>query len=54
VIDEVHASDPYMGRIIRELARRHLDLGGYVLAMSATLGEDGPGRLAGSAAPLIQ
>lgn len=39
VIDEVHASDPYMARIIRELAHRHLGLGGYVLAMSATLGE---------------
>ena len=39
VIDEVHASDPYMSRIIGALVDRHLALGGYVLAMSATLGE---------------
>lgn len=39
VIDEVHASDPYMSALTNALVRRHLDLGGYVLAMSATLGE---------------
>jgi CRISPR-associated endonuclease/helicase Cas3 len=39
VIDEVHASDPYMTAIVGSLIRRHIDLGGYVLAMSATLGE---------------
>jgi CRISPR-associated endonuclease/helicase Cas3 len=39
VIDEVHASDPYMMSIVYSLVRRHIDLGGYVLAMSATLGE---------------
>jgi CRISPR-associated endonuclease/helicase Cas3 len=39
VIDEVHASDPYMLEIVRTLVRRHLDLGGHVLLMSATLGE---------------
>jgi CRISPR-associated endonuclease/helicase Cas3 len=39
VIDEVHASDPYMTALTRGLIERHLSLGGYVLAMSATLGE---------------
>ncbi len=39
VIDEVHASDPYMSHIVGALVDRHLSLGGHVLAMSATLGE---------------
>lgn len=38
VIDEVHASDPYMTEVQRRMARDHLDLGGHVLLMSATLG----------------
>ena len=39
VIDEVHASDPYMSEIVTRLVEEHLRLGGYVLLMSATLGE---------------
>jgi CRISPR-associated endonuclease/helicase Cas3 len=39
VIDEVHASDPYMSEIVTRLVDEHLTLGGYVLLMSATLGE---------------
>jgi len=39
VIDEVHASDPYMAALTRGLVARHLSLGGRALAMSATLGE---------------
>src|SRR5258706_10829501 len=39
VIDEVHASDPYMSEIITHLVNEHLALGGYALLMSATLGE---------------
>jgi CRISPR-associated endonuclease/helicase Cas3 len=39
VIDEVHASDPYMSEIIVHLVNEHLALGGYALLMSATLGE---------------
>ncbi len=39
IIDECHASDPYMTEIIGALVRRHMGLGGYVLLMSATLGE---------------
>jgi CRISPR-associated endonuclease/helicase Cas3 len=39
VIDEVHASDPYMSEIVARLVDEHLALGGYALLMSATLGE---------------
>jgi CRISPR-associated endonuclease/helicase Cas3 len=39
VVDEVHASDPYMASLTRGLIERHLSLGGHALAMSATLGE---------------
>jgi CRISPR-associated endonuclease/helicase Cas3 len=39
VIDEVHASDPYMSEIITRLVDEHLRHGGYALLMSATLGE---------------
>ena len=45
VIDEVHASDPYMAEIVGTLVDRHLGLGGHVLAMSATLGETALARL---------
>ena len=38
VVDEVHASDTYMGAILRALLDAHLGSGGYALLMSATLG----------------
>lgn len=38
VIDEVHASDPYMTETQLTLVESHLELGGHVLLMSATLG----------------
>lgn len=38
VIDEVHASDPYMTEVQTAMARAHLVLGGHVMLMSATLG----------------
>lgn len=38
VVDEVHASDPYMRAIIEALLDAHLGAGGYALLMSATLG----------------
>ena len=50
VIDEVHASDPYMETVVGSLVRRHLDLGGHVLCLSATLGESMRARLLGHAA----
>jgi len=40
VIDEVHASDPYMRQIIKRLLKHHLSVGGYALLLSATLGDD--------------
>ncbi len=38
VVDEVHASDPYMGAILGALLHNHLETGGHALLMSATLG----------------
>ena len=38
VIDEVHASDAYMGALIEHLIRAQVALGGHVLLLSATLG----------------
>ncbi|MFW6085769.1 MAG: CRISPR-associated helicase Cas3' [Myxococcota bacterium] len=38
VVDEVHASDAYMNRLLEEVLRHHLDAGGHALLMSATLG----------------
>ena len=38
VVDEVHASDAYMRRIIKALLDAHLGAGGYALLVSATLG----------------
>lgn len=38
VVDEVHASDRYMIRILQHVLRRHLDAGGHALLLSATLG----------------
>ncbi len=39
VIDEVHASDPYMTGIQSGLLDMHLGVGGHALLMSATLGD---------------
>ena len=38
VVDEVHASDTYMGVVLEALLDAHLDAGGYALLISATLG----------------
>ncbi|MGZ8350195.1 MAG: CRISPR-associated helicase Cas3' [Allosphingosinicella sp.] len=38
VVDEVHASDPYMTALLQSLLQMHLDAGGHALLMSATLG----------------
>ncbi len=38
VVDEVHASDVYMGALTRRLLASHRRLGGYSLLLSATLG----------------
>lgn len=39
VVDEVHASDPYMREVLRALLRGHIQRGGWALLLSATLGE---------------
>jgi len=38
IVDEVHASDAYMNRILEAVLQRHLQAGGHALLMSATLG----------------
>ena len=38
VVDEVHASDSYMTEVLKRLVDTQLEVGGYVLLMSATLG----------------
>ena len=38
VVDEVHASDTYMGTVLEHLLRAHVGAGGYAVLMSATLG----------------
>lgn len=53
VIDEVHASDAYMTHIQQSLARAHLDLGGHVMLMSATLGAVARSSWRGEALPSL-
>ncbi len=45
VVDEVHASDAYMTRILEAVVARQLEAGGHVLLMSATLGSAARTRL---------
>ncbi len=45
VVDEVHASDAYMTRILEEVLSRHLGAGGHAILMSATLGASARDRL---------
>jgi len=40
VVDEVHASDAYMIRILKEVLERHIKVGGHALLMSATLASE--------------
>jgi len=45
VVDEVHASDTYMTRVLEHVLSRHLEAGGHALLMSATLGAVARNRL---------
>jgi len=45
VIDEVHASDAYMQRVLQHVLRRHLAAGGHALLLSATLGGEARSQL---------
>jgi len=38
VVDEVHASDAYMNRVLEEVLKFHVSAGGHAFLMSATLG----------------
>ncbi|RME48232.1 MAG: CRISPR-associated helicase Cas3' [Chloroflexi bacterium] len=40
VVDEVHASDRYMSRLLEHLLEHHLALGGRAMLLSATLGAE--------------
>ncbi len=44
VVDEVHASDRYMARLLEHLLEHHLALGGRALLLSATLGAEARAR----------
>jgi len=46
VVDEVHASDSYMTRLLEKVLQRHCRAGGQALLMSATLGGHARARLA--------
>ncbi len=47
VVDEVHASDAYMTRILEQVLDHHVAAGGHALLMSATLGAAARERLLG-------
>ncbi|MDW8284363.1 MAG: CRISPR-associated helicase Cas3', partial [Myxococcales bacterium] len=53
VVDEVHASDPYMRRLLKDLLDHHLGLGGHVLLLSATLGSRARAELTGTLEPSL-
>jgi len=45
VVDEVHASDAYMTRILEDVLARHQKAGGHAMLLSATLGGEARARL---------
>ena len=45
VVDEVHASDAYMARILEDVLARHRSAGGHAILLSATLGGETRTRL---------
>jgi CRISPR-associated endonuclease/helicase Cas3 len=50
VVDEVHASDPYMRTLLLSALRRHVAAGGHALLLSATLTSDLRDQLLAAAA----
>ena len=54
VVDEVHASDAYMGAVLRQLLANHREAGGHALLLSATLGADARARLLGQDLPDVE
>ena len=53
VIDEIHASDVYMGQLVTQLLKTHLDARGHAMLMSATLGAMRRERLLGQEPPSL-
>ena len=51
LVDELHASDAYMGQVLLRTVSHHVACGGYVLALSATLGSSLRSRLFGQDQP---
>lgn len=51
VVDEVHSSDVYMARLLRQLIGHHISVGGRVILLSATLGAVDRARYAGPSSP---
>jgi CRISPR-associated endonuclease/helicase Cas3 len=51
VVDEVHASDAYMGGLLTALLRAHTAAGGHALLLSATLGGGLRAKLLGTPQP---
>jgi len=51
VVDEVHASDPYMRRLLHGLLDHHLGVGGHALLLSATLGSRARAAFTGHSEP---
>lgn len=51
VVDEVHASDAYMVRLLESVLRFRAAAGSHTLLMSATLGEDARARLVATLGP---
>ena len=54
VIDEVHASDTYMIEVLKQLLDGHLEVGGYAMLMSATLGARARVRWTGEIMPSVE
>ncbi|MCF8005518.1 MAG: CRISPR-associated helicase Cas3' [Chromatiaceae bacterium] len=52
VVDEVHASDPYMTALLERLLQAHLGCGGHALLLSATLGASARTRYLSLGAPI--
>ena len=54
VVDEVHASDAYMTRVLTKLLDSHRRTGGYAMLMSATLGSRARVRWTGESYPSLE
>jgi len=54
VVDEVHASDPYMRRLLHGLLDHHLGVGGHALLLSATLGSRARAAFTGQSEPGLE